>query len=91
VNEQEVPHPKMTLAIAMSVLLIALVAIYLAATSRRRPISVRGNLRSELTRKLMGDEQAAARLIELERKRRPGASEKELVRAALQRLEGDRR
>jgi hypothetical protein len=78
-------------AIALLVLLIALVAIYLATTRRRRPLSVRGNLRRELIRKVMGDERAAARLIELERKRRPGASENELVRAALQRLEGDRR
>jgi hypothetical protein len=71
--------------------MVALVAIYLAATHRRHPVSVRGKLRRELTRKLMGDEQAAARLIELERKRRPAASETELVRAALQRLERDRR
>jgi hypothetical protein len=81
----------MTPAIAMLVLMVALVAIYLAATRRRRPLSVRGNLRRELTRKLMGDEQAAGRLIEFERKRRPNASETELVRAALQRLERDRR
>jgi hypothetical protein len=81
----------MTAAIATLVLMIALVAIYLAATRRRRPLSVRGKLRSELARKLMGDERAVARLIELERKRRPDASEAELVRAALQRLERDRR
>jgi hypothetical protein len=81
----------MTPAIATLLLIVALVAIYLAATHRRRPVSVRGNLRSELTRKLMGDEQSAGRLIELERKCRPDASETELVRAALQRLERDRR
>jgi hypothetical protein len=80
----------MTPAIAALVLMVALVAIYLAAM-RRRPLSVRGNLRRELTQKLMGDERAALRLIELERKRRPDASETELVRAALQRLERDRR
>jgi hypothetical protein len=71
--------------------MVALVSIYLAATRRRRPVSARDNLRRELIRKLMGDEQAAARLIELERKHRPSASEAQLIRAALQRLERDRR
>lgn len=48
-------------------------------------------LRSRLRRKVMGNDGAVERLLEVERRRRPEASESELLRAAIDRLDRDRR
>ena len=73
------------------ILVAVIVAIYIGATRNRRRINTGGHLRNQLTRRLKGDEETAARLIEFERKRQPDASEAQLIRAAIQRLDRDRR
>jgi hypothetical protein len=80
------------LGVAIAIVLAAVVSRFVAGSGGRAPRRASGGaLRAELDRKLKGDERAAARLIELERRRRPDASEAELVRAAIVRLDRDRR
>jgi hypothetical protein len=80
------------LGVAIAIVLAAVVSRFVAGSGGGAPRRASGGaLRAELVRKLKGDERAAARLIELERRRRPDASEAELVRAAIVRLDRDRR
>ena len=77
-------------AIFVALALLATIGLLAwAARWRQRRASEKLHLR--LRRKVLGDEAAARRLIEYERRRNPKATEDALVRAALQRLERDNR
>jgi hypothetical protein len=80
------------LGVAIAIVLAAIVSRFVARSGGGTPRRASGGaLRAQLVRKLHGDERAAVRLIELERRRRPDASEADLIQAAIVRLERDRR
>ncbi|MGB2982636.1 MAG: hypothetical protein WBC63_02110 [Candidatus Bipolaricaulia bacterium] len=88
------------LVVTVFVVAAALVVISVAgrrrSEARRNPPNLSLESRWEkhcykrLVRRLLGDEDAAERLIEYERIRNPGASRATLVEAAIHRLEHDR-
>lgn len=51
----------------------------------------RRDLHARLSRRLMGDERAVARMLEAERLRRPDATDEQLFESILQKLERDNR
>ena len=80
------------LGVAIAIVLAAVVSRFIARSGGGAPGRASGGaLRAQLVRKLHGDERAAARLVEVERRRRPEASEADLIHAAIARLDRDRR
>lgn len=83
----------------MTFVALLTVALVAAVVTLLRRASVRGGLaasrdeelRRRLARKVMGNEAAVTRLIELERSRRPDAREADLIQSAIDRLDRDRR
>jgi hypothetical protein len=86
-------------AAILALVLLGLALAVAAAVLRRRSVSRRGGklcgprtaLHRELVRRVRGDRACAERLLHYEREKAPEASETELVRRALDRLERDRR
>jgi nitrogen fixation-related uncharacterized protein len=75
--------------ITVAIVLVAIAGIVWFVAGRTNATA---RLRRQLEHRILGDQVSTAqRLIDGERRRRPEASEKELIEAALRRLEQDNR
>lgn len=101
---QEISKPDLLVVIIAVVGFLVAMMLYLSRKNKRdrkekshldigigRSKLYESQLRNKLVNMVFGDQKAASRLIEMERGRTPYASEKDLIRNAIERIERDRR